>query len=153
MYSNVWNLRTSERLTFWKDFRHKISKLKFAAALDECNRLWSTVPFVNYYLSPDQPKTWPDPWTLLAENYYCDVAKALGIIYTMYFTGHKSVPIEYRIYYNYEDKTRYNLSWFDHGKYVLNYWPHEIVNTELLDTKPLQLIYQYSSADLDLERF
>lgn len=153
MWSNFWQLKISDRLVQWKEVRQSLSGKSYKEAINECNKLWSTAPFVNYYLSPDQPSSWPDPWTLLAENYYCDVAKALGIIYTMYFTRHKNMPVEFRVYYNLEDKSRYNLAWFDDGKYILNYWPHEIVNTELLQDKPLQLLYQYSSQDLNLERY
>lgn len=153
MFENFWNLRVADRLSSWKDFRQCIDSKSLAQALNDCNSLWSTAPFVNYYLAADNPTNWPDPWTLLAENYYCDVAKALGIIYTINFTRHKSVPIELRVYYNLEDKTRYNLACFDNGKYILNYWPHEIVNTELLQDKPLQLMYQYTSKHIGLDRY
>lgn len=153
MWSCFWNLRISDRLSQWKDFRRHLSELPLDRALAECNALWSTAPFVNYYLSADDPQNWPDPWTLLAENYYCDVAKALGIIYTINFTSHKSIPIEFKVFYDLEDKTRYNLVYLAEGKYILNYWPHEIVNNELLKSKPLQLIYQYSRSNLDLDRY
>jgi len=149
----MWNLRTNDRLSEWKDFRHKISDLPLAQALTEINQLWSTAPFVTYYLDPSEPNTWPDPWTLLAENYYCDVAKALGILYTIYFSGHKHIDMQIRLYYDYKDKNRYNVVWLDGGKYILNYWPYEIVNTEQVEEKQLQLLYQYSSTDLQLEKY
>lgn len=153
MWTNFWNLRVNDRLTLWKEFRHKIDKLDYTNALSETSTLWSSAPYVTYYLSPDNPHEWPDPWTLLAENYYCDLAKALGIIYTIYFTGHKSEDIELRIYYDYKNKDRYNLSFFSQGKYILNYWPHEIVNTEQIEEKQLQLLYQYTINDLQLEKY
>jgi hypothetical protein len=153
MWSNFWNLRVSDRLTQWKDFRHKLSDLPLDKAVVELNNMWSTAPYVTYYLSPDAPKTWPDPWTLLAENYYCDLAKSLGIVYTIYFTSHKSVDSEIRVYYDYKDKNRYNVAWIDGGKYILNCYPYTIVNTELVEEKQLQLLYQYSSKDLQLEKY
>lgn len=149
----MWNLRTNDRLSEWKDFRHKISDLPLEKALAETNQLWSTAPFVTYYLDPSEPNTWPDPWTLLAENYYCDVAKALGILYTIYFSSHKHIDMQIRLYYDYKDKNRYNVVWLDGGKYILNYWPYEIVNTEQVEEKQLQLLYQYSSTDLQLEKY
>ena len=149
----MWNLRTNDRLSEWKDFRHKISDLPLAQALAETNQLWSTAPYVTYYLDPSEPNTWPDPWTLLAENYYCDVAKALGILYTIYFSSHKQVDMQLRLYYDYKDKDRYNVVWLEDGKYILNYWPYEIVNTEQVEEKQLQLLYQYSSKDLQLEKY
>ena len=153
MWSNFWNLRVSDRLTQWKDFRHKLSGLPLPNAIAEVNSMWSTAPFVTYYLPPDRPDEWPDPWTLLAENYYCDVAKALGILYTIYFTSHKSVNLELRIYYDYQSKTRSNVVWIDDGKYILNYWPYEIVNTQLIEEKQLQLLYSYTTEDLQLDKY
>ena len=153
MWQNFWNLRVNDRLTQWKDFRHQLDRLPLESAVVELNNMWSTAPFVNYNLDPSDPKTWPDPWALLAENYWCDVAKALGIVYTIYFTGHSSTPIEIRVYYDYKDKTRHTMVWLDDGKYILNYWPYEIVNTKQVEEKQLQLLYQYSSTDLQLEKY
>ena len=153
MWQNFWNLRVNDRLAEWKDFRHELDRLPLETAVIELNNMWSTAPFVNYNLDPSDPNSWPDPWTLLAENYWCDVAKALGIVYTIYFTSHKHVPLEIRVYYDYADKVRYSVAWIDHGKYILNYWPYEIVNTEQVEEKQLQLLYQYSIDDLALEKY
>ena len=153
MWQNFWNLRVNDRLTQWKDFRHQLDRLPLESALVELNNMWSTAPIVNYNLDPSDPGSWPDPWTLLAENYYCNIAKSLGMLYTIYFTGHKSVDMDLRIYYDYKDKDRYSVAYIDQGKYILNYWPYEIVNTELVEEKQLQLLYQYSSKDLQLEKY
>jgi hypothetical protein len=153
MGQNFWNLRVNERLAQWKDFRHKLSDLALPQAIEEVNTMWSSAPFVPYYLEASEPDTWPDPWTLLAENYYCDVAKALGILYTIYFTGHKTKDIELRTYYDYNDKYRYNVVWLSGGKYILNYHSHEIVNIKQIGMHKLDLLYQYSSEDLQLEKY
>lgn len=153
MWTNFWMLKVSERLAQWKDFRHKLSGLPLSQAVNEVNAMWSTAPFVTFYLPHDNIETWPDPWELLAENYYCDVAKALGIMYTIYFSSHKNTNIELRIYYDYQTKTRSNVVSIDHGKYILNYWPYEIVNTELIEEKQLQLLYSYTTKDLQLDKY
>ena len=153
MWQNFWNLRVNDRLTQWKDFRHQLDRLPLESAVVELNNMWSTAPFVNYNLDPSDPKTWPDPWALLAENYWCDVAKSLGIVYTIYFSSHKPTPVEIRVYYDYKDKTKHCVAWLDDGKYILNYWPYEIVNTKQIEEKQLQLLYQYSSTDLQLEKY
>ena len=153
MWQNFWNLRVNDRLTQWKDFRHQLDRLPLESAVVELNNMWSTAPFVNYNLDPSDPNSWPDPWTLLAENYWCDVAKSLGIAYTIYFSSHKSTAMEIRVYYDYKDKTKHCVAWLDHGKYILNYWPYEIVNTKQIEEKQLQLLYQYSTTDLQLENY
>ena len=153
MWANFWNLRVNDRLAEWKDFRNELSHLPLDQAIPKLNEMWSTAPYVTYYLDPSEPHTWPDPWQLLAENYYCNVAKALGILYTIYFTSHRTNDLELRVYYDYKDKERYTVVYMDQGKYILNYWPYEIVNTELIEEKQLQLLYQYSSKDLQLEKY
>ena len=153
MWQNFWNLRVNDRLAQWKDFRHQLDRLPLESAVVELNNMWSTAPFVNYNLDPSDPKTWPDPWALLAENYWCDVAKSLGIAYTIYFSSHKPTPIEIRVYYDYKDKTRHCVAWLDDGKYIRNYGRYEIVNTKQVEEKQLQLLYRYSSTDLQLEKY
>jgi hypothetical protein len=153
MWSNFWNLRINDRLSQWKDFRHKISDLPLDRALVEVNEMWSTAPFVTYYLDPNDPSNWPDPWTLLSENYYCDVAKSLGMLYTIYFSSHKDTAIELGIYYNYNTKVRSNLVVVEQGKYILNYWPHEIVNTKQIEDEQLKLLTRYTAIDLQLNKY
>jgi hypothetical protein len=153
MDKNFWNLRVNERLTQWKDFRGELSNLPLDKAIQQVNDIWSTAGYVNFYLAPDNPTDWPDPWSLIAENYYCDIAKALGIIYTIYFTAHRDIEPELRIYYDFNTKNRYNVAYISQGKYILNYWPYEIVNTEQLEKQQLQLLYQYSSKELQLEKY
>jgi hypothetical protein len=153
MYENFWNLRVNDRLAQWKDFRRDLDNLSFDDAVKQVNQFWSTAPWVNYNLSPDNPKEWPDPWALLAENYWCDVAKALGIVYTIYFTSHKNLAPEIRVYYDYDTKDRYTVVWLADGKYILNFYPVAIVNTDEVEKMQLQLLYQYSSIDLALEKY
>ena len=149
----MWNLRVNDRLAAWKDFRHELSDLPLDKAVTTLNQFWSPAPVVNYYLTSDTVKDWPDPWTLIAENYYCDVAKALGMLYTIYFTSHKSVPMDYRVYYEPGTKDKINVAYIDKGKYILNYYPYEIVNTQYVEQKQLKLLYQYSTTDLQLEKY
>jgi hypothetical protein len=153
MLENFWNLRVNDRLAQWKDFRRSLDHLPIDSAIEQVNQFWSRAPGVGYYLSPDDPKDWPDPWTLLAENYYCDIAKALGIVYTIYFTGHKNLKPEIRVYYDTNTKERSNVAWLADGKYILNFYPYAIVNTVEVEKMQLQLLYQYSSTDLQLEKY
>ncbi len=79
----MWNLLPSERLRCWQDFRKSISQKNFEDALKETTHLWSYAPYQAHYLTTDQINEWPGPWELIYENYYCDLAKALGIVYTL----------------------------------------------------------------------
>jgi len=153
MLENFWNLRVNDRLTQWKELRRTLDTLPIEQAVECLNQFWSRAPGVGYYLTPDDTTEWPDPWTLLAENYYCDVAKALGIVYTIYFTSHKNLNPEIRVYYDYQTKERSNVAWLADGKYILNFYPYAIVNTNEIEKKQLKLLYQYSSIDLALNKY
>jgi|TARA_B110000977_G_C10911617_1_gene429498 hypothetical protein len=152
-WQDFWTLRVNDRLRQWTDFRQQLDKLPFDLALVELNEMWSSAPQVNYALDQSSNKNWPTPWELLAETNYCTIAKALGIMYTIYFTRHRSTDVELRVYYNYDDKERHAVAWFKGGEYILNYWPFEIVNTKQIQEKQLKLLYQYTSKDLKLESY
>lgn len=149
----MWQLTTSERLETWKSLRHHYESLDFETALSEVTKLWSFAPFVNHYLEYQTPGSWPDPWALLAENYYCDLAKTLGMLYTLYLGRHgRDHDYAIRIMVRPENKDIYNLVWVDQGKYVLNYDFSEIVNTSRLDPNLVELRH-YTSDDLRLDRY
>jgi len=148
----MWNLKSSDRLHEWKLFREDISALPLEKALEKTNHLWSYAPFVNYYISPDRDPEWPDPWTLLHENYYCDIAKSLGIMYTLHLCKHYGNGIEsmeIKIYTDPKTREPYNTVWINNGKYILNLIFDSVVNKSLLDKK-LILKYNYTISDLNL---
>lgn len=122
-------MKAGERLTRWRDFRKTLNAMPFEEALDRVSEFWATCPYSPYYLDPDKPDTWPDPWTLVEENWYCDLAKALGILYTIKFTSHDP-DVELRVYIDPETKYVYNLVWIGDGKYILNMANGQVVNKE-----------------------
>ncbi len=144
----MWNLLPSERLRCWQDFRKSISQKSFEEALKDTQHLWSYAPYVAHYLTTDRIKEWPGPWELVYENYYCDLAKALGIVYTLYLSDH-CPEMEIRIYNEPSTKEQYNLVWIAKGKYVLNLVHDEVVNKAQVD-KNLKLVKVLTVEDLGL---
>lgn len=151
MWDNFWNLRVNDRLTRWRTFRSEISKMSLKRAVEEVNMSWGGAPIATFYLDDSMPETWPNPWTLLAENYYCDFSKSLGMLYTLYFSEHKKTAMKLQTCYDHSNKERLHLVNVDNGKYFLNYCLQEIVNTE--QVKNFKLLNQYSSCDLQLEKY
>jgi hypothetical protein len=146
----MWTYFPSERLRCWQNFRLSLNKVDLLSAMQETNHLWSFCPYQKYYLTVDQVDFWPDPWELLYENTYCDLARALGIVYTLYLTEHRP-DLEIRVYNEPITKTQYNLVFIDKGKYVLNYEHDKIVNKKHVDPS-LKLIKKITTADLKLDR-
>lgn len=151
----MWNLKPDERLREWKAFRNQIGQLPLDEACKRVTHLWSYAPYVNYYLDPDKSSStvpWPDPWTLLYENYYCDVAKSLGMLYTLYLSSHKPADIELSICIDSADKQVYNLVKLAKGKYILNFSFNEVVNKTQLP-KTLVIKHLYNAQDLNLDLY
>lgn len=146
----MWNQLPSERMRSWQDFRNSISKKSLPEALQETQHLWSYVPYMAHYLTTDNIKEWPGPWELIYENYFCDLAKALAIVYTLYLTDH-CPEMEIRIYEDPLTKETYNLVLIDKGKYVLNYVHDEVVNKAQID-KALKLKQTISIQELGLDK-
>jgi hypothetical protein len=122
-------------------------------ALAQTAELWATAPFVPYNLDSSNLTTWPDPWTLVSENIYCDIAKCLGIVYTVSLTEHRTnIEIEYRQYTDTKTGYEYNLAWINQGKYILNMIDGEVLNIEQFD-KALKLKQQLTAIDLQLENY
>mgnify|MGYP003645654550 CR=1 FL=1 len=116
----MWNLDTQARLSAWFDFREKICVLPIKEAVDMTNECYAV----------DQPSDWPDPWQLVVDNHYDDIAKALGMLYTITLS-HKDTNGEIRCYRDHNRSHDFNLAWIADGKYVLNYDLGVRVNTEL----------------------
>lgn len=147
---NLWSSMPYERLRLWYNFRKLLNSKTLEQAVVDVQHLWSYAPYVKYYLTTDQLENWPNPWELMYENIYCDLAKALGIVYTLYLSDHRP-QLEIRIYCDNATKEHYNLVFVDKGKYVLNYSHDEVVNKKYIPSS-LKLIKKITSTDLKLDQ-
>ena len=146
----MWLLRSDQRLSEWKKFRREISAQSVEDAIASTSHLWSFAPYVNHYLDPADCGTWPDPWSIVAENYYCDLAKAVCMLYTLALCDHE-LDLELRIYED-EQHNFYHVVWIDNGRYITNLEFDTVVNkTQINDT--LSLRHRYDSAALKLEQY
>ena len=80
-------------------------------------------------------ENWPDPWELLSENTYCEVARALGMCYTLYLIGVNDIELVLARNDTAEDVV---LVLVDNAKYILNYWPNTVISNKLKDFKVVQ---------------
>jgi hypothetical protein len=150
----MWTLRSEDRLKEWKAFRRELDALSFDEAVAKTVNLWSYAPFVLHYLDHSgEPADWPGPWELLVENKYDDMAKALGMIYTLHLTKHgKDHTFELVKAQAGSNLEGYNLVLIDQGKYVLNYAFNEVISNLQLD-KDVVTTKVYSSDDLQLHKY
>jgi hypothetical protein len=96
------------------------------------NDWWFRLPWQPYYLHWEDQADWPDPWQLLYDNIYCDLARGLGICYTLAMIDHPDIQDLDMIQCNGVNLVRVNS-----GKYILNYESGSCVNT-ILEPGPIQ---------------
>ncbi len=121
----MWPSSFSNRLESWSILRQSISNYNIELALKEINSWWFAVPWRPYYLHWDDRPNWPDPWQLLSDNYYCDVARGLGILYTITLLDREDLADAALVL----TETGDNLVLVDQSKYILNWDQDTIVNT------------------------
>lgn len=79
----MWPLFFEERLRQWHDVRTSLGSNIGADQLQTVNQWWWRAPMVNYSLHWNDVPSWPTPWELLAFDGYCNISRALGMVYTL----------------------------------------------------------------------
>lgn len=121
----MWSPSFDNRLASWNQLRADAQNLPLESALLRINQWWFESPWRPYYLHWDDQPIWPDPWQLLSDNVYCDLARALGILYTISMVDRKDMtPADLILT---EDGS--NLVQVAKEKYILNWNPDSVVNT------------------------
>lgn len=121
----MWPNNFADRLESWNQLRIRAQTLPLSDALTAINQWWFTSPWKSYYLHWDDQPNWPDPWQLLSDNVYCDLARALGILYTISMLDRADMaPADLIL-----TEDGYNLVQVAKEKYILNWEPDAVVNT------------------------
>ena len=121
----MWPATFDARLASWTQLRNHCQNLPLESALAAVNAWWFTAPWQPYYLHWDDQPGWPDPWQLLSDNVYCDLARGLGIVYTISMLDRTDMA-DARLVLT-EPGT--NLVLVAKEKYILNWEADNVVNT------------------------
>ena len=136
----MWKTLYQERLADWYNLRQAAADLDLEDQLKLINDWWFQAPIVNRVVTWDDPGKWPAPWDLLVNNGYCDLARALGIVYTLLLLD-RQLYTDLEIISTGQD----NLVQIDHGKYILNWAPGEVLN---INSTPFTVLQRINSIDL-----
>jgi len=117
-----WPVTFEARLTSWHQLRKQAGELPIESALQTINSWWFDSPWTAYHLHWDDRSTWPDPWQLLSDNIFCEVARGLGILYTITLLNRADMASTELVL---TDDGR-NLVLVDKSKYILN-WNRSIL--------------------------
>jgi hypothetical protein len=123
----IWPTTIGQRFGVWLDLRQTVSTLPVDQALLVINSWWFLSPWKPYYLHWDDKKNWPTPWELLNDNWYCDLARGLGILYTISLIDRADLADARLVLTEKGD----NLVLVAKEKYILNWNKDTIVNTNL----------------------
>ena len=123
----MWQKTFTARLEAWTALRDQCRTLDPELALKNINSWWFQCPWRAYHLHWDDLPTWPDPWELLSDNLYCDVARGLGILYTISLLDHADLTDAELVL----TPEGHNLVLVNKRKYILNWESDCIVNTSL----------------------
>lgn len=119
----MWRHSYQDRLQAWVNLRNHCQSLDIEQSLEQINQWWFAAPWRAYYLHWDDRENWPDPWELLADDIFCDLARALGIAYTIIMIEHEKI-LEVEL----AEVDSGNLVLVNGGKYILNWDPGELLN-------------------------
>lgn len=126
----MWPPDFDQRLQAWAKLRQHVQQADPAQALQEINDWWFNAPWQPYYLHWDDIARWPDPWQLLEDNTYCDVARGLGIVYTIVMLDRTDLTADLVL-----TEDNFNIVQVNNNKYVLNIERQVILNTGPISSK------------------
>lgn len=126
----MWPVKFEDRLIQWSSLREEVKNLSLESSLNKINHWWQQTPWSPYHLHWDDQETWPNPWELLSDNLFCDLARSLGIVYTTMMIDHPEIN---KIELASCDET--NLVLINQGKYILNWSPEELLNISTANIK------------------
>ena len=122
----MWHPEFAGRLDSWAELRSLAQLSDLETALTHVNQWWNHSPWQPYYLHWDDQLNWPDPWQLLSDNIFCEVARGLGILYTISMINHPDIASAELVLTN----DGHNLVLINGGIYILNWEQDKIVNTQ-----------------------
>jgi hypothetical protein len=121
----MWPKTFSARLESWNLLRDQCQNLPIKQVLEHINAWWFRAPWCPYYLHWDDQAIWPDPWQLLSDDVYCEVARGLGIMYTVTLLDRADMmPVDLVL-----TSDERNLVQVGQTKYILNWESDSVVNT------------------------
>lgn len=145
----MFDLKPEDRIHFWRKFRANLKDMEKEDALKQVAKLWAQCPTTNGYLDYADCTDWPDPWTLINNNHYCNIAVALGMFYTIFLSeilDNSSLNI---VIYK-DDKDFINSVQIE--KYALNINYREVLNTKSIPQE-LKHLKTYTVKDLNASKY
>ena len=121
----MWSESYANRLRSWNLLRDQCRDIPLDQALTSINSWWHAAPVTVRTIVWEHHPDWPDPWRLLTQDRLCDLARALGMLYTVMMTEHAQIT-DCRLAQTDHD----NLVLVNQGKYILNWEQGRLLNIQ-----------------------
>lgn len=128
---NVFQNTYDARLREWKDLRSNVASMSTDDACIAIDHWWQHAPLVTHHLHWSDSSNWPDPWTMLSENTYSTLTRAVGICYTLFMCGITDVKLVQATDQQCEDHVLVLVG--KKPQYILNYWPGTVLSNKISD--------------------
>ena len=119
----MWPATFEQRLHAWGVLRETVQHASVEQLLADINTWWFHAPWRAYHLHWDDRAIWPDPWQLLSDNIYCDLARGLGILYTITLLDRADLQDSVLA-----ESDQGNLVLVQQEKYILNWDSQQVLN-------------------------
>ena len=132
-----WYQPIEQRIIDWRKFRQSLTGDDIPSDLLAVQQFWYTSPWRKLSQLREDHNSWPTPWNLLESMSYCDLARALGMFYTIKLSpalGHLDANLV--ILDGVADRA--SIVEIDQGKYILNFNPDKLVNTSCISSEYCQ---------------
>ena len=138
----MWPATFEQRLHAWGVLRETVQHASVEQLLADINTWWFHAPWRAYHLHWDDQDVWPDPWELLSDNIYCDLARGLGILYTITLLDRADLQDSVLA-----ESDQVNLVLVQDKKYILNWDSQQVLNIN-----PGQIKAQHSVTQQQLKQ-
>jgi hypothetical protein len=123
-----WLSDPEEKILSWRRFRKDIADLTAEQAAERIAQAWAGCPSVKRYHLTEAVDAWPDPWTLISNKSFDNLARALGMYYTAVMCEQfNPEACSVQVYQNTIGE-RLDIALLNQGKYVLNFNRGQVVN-------------------------
>ena len=127
----MWEHRPEQQLIAWASLREETKhEENLDIVINSIHTWWQRAPTKLRYLHWTLPEEWPNPWDLVADDLYCELAKCLGISYTILMLDRNDIS---DLCIQETDESSYIVS-VNQGKYILNWDVTRVLNINSTDT-------------------
>ena len=126
----MWQSHPERRLIAWANLRNDCKdNPNLESVITKIHNWWQQAPMVLRYLHTDLIDEWPDPWELITENTYCNLAKCLGMCYTIRMLDRQDI---HNLCISEVNDNDYIVQ-VNNGLYTMNWNVDSVVNMTLED--------------------